>query len=73
MQYFRDAIGIVKANRENRIFPVIEIIKVRLLWQSLWRVKPLSEVPNNPIKSNDRSEKTRANINIKDVSETIPV
>ncbi|MBR1540110.1 MAG: hypothetical protein IJ629_02900 [Clostridia bacterium] len=68
-KWFRGVNGIVKANRLNKILPIIEIIKFKQLRQSLDLVKPLSEIPNSPISSKERRARLRENMK----TDVIPV
>ena len=55
------------------MFPIIDIIKPKEFWQSLVLVSPLSEIPNNPIKSNESREKDKEKINKFVIPVIIPV
>ena len=73
MILFRIVKGIVSANKPNKIFPIIEIIKLIQFWQSLCRVNPLSEIPKSPINSKDRRAKVSAKIKTIVIAVIIPV
>lgn len=73
MIYFRAVRGIVNASKLKKIFPTIEIIKLRQFLQSLSLVNPLSEIPKSPINNIESKARVNEKINTVVIPVIIPI
>lgn len=71
--YFRGVRVIVNASKLNKIFPIIEEIKLKQFLQRRSLVNPLSDIPNNPINNKDKIERTRENIKTVVIPVIVPI
>ena len=52
---------------------MIETIRVKQFWQSLWRVNPLSELPSKPSRKIESNAMAKAKMNIAKEFEITPM